>query len=56
MSDETKKEKAGPEELSDEQLDQVSGGATKRRVKTTTTNLSSDEKLTTDSSDLAARR
>jgi hypothetical protein len=56
MSDETKKEKAGPEELSDEQLDEVAGGRQKRQVKTTTTNLSPDETLTTETSALRARR
>jgi hypothetical protein len=49
MANETKKQKTKPEELNDEQLDQVAGGRLRRQLDSTTTKLSSDEELTTES-------
>ena len=55
MSDETKKEKAQPEELNEEQLDEVAGGVVKRAVMLSPEELSAKQKLTTDTSNLRRR-
>jgi hypothetical protein len=55
MADKTKKEKP-KEDLSDEQLDEVAGGVVRKPVMLSPEALSTDEKLTTETSKLRRRQ